>query len=630
MPLFSIDHLSIAFGAEKLLDGASFQIEPGERVCLIGRNGTGKTTLLRLLAGEIQPDGGEIWHQPGLRVATLAQELPADTTATAFEIVAGGLEGLGELLAEYHEAAVQLAQAPTPEGLRRMERLQHELEARDGWRWQQRVETVISRLQLPADTPLAELSGGWRRRVLLGRALIRDPDLLLLDEPTNHLDLDTIQWLEDELLEFRGGLLFVTHDRALLQRLATRLLELDRGMLTSWPGDYPAFLEKKAALLEVEARHNAKFDMNLAQEETWIRQGIKARRTRNEGRVRALLALREERRQRREQAGRASFELEQAETSGRLVIEAQNLSYAWQSEPLIRDFSVRIMRGDRIGLIGPNGSGKSTLLNLLLGRLIPHAGQVRLGTKLGVAYFDQLRERLDPELTVLDSVAEGRETVVINGQRRHVIGYLGDFLFTAQRARSPVKSLSGGERNRLLLARLFTQPANLLVMDEPTNDLDLETLELLEELLGEYTGTLLLVSHDRAFLDNVVTSCLVFEGGGRIREYVGGYSDWLRQRPAPEPVVAAKSKPAPAPKPSRPATPGRLGYNERRELEGLPARIEELERRQRELHALTADPAFYKRDPAAINRQLEELRALEAELESALRRWEDLERRGDR
>ncbi len=630
MPLLNIDHLSIAFGAEKLLDDASFQLDAGERVCLIGRNGAGKTTLLRLLAGEIQPDGGEIWRQPGLRVATLAQELPTDTTATVFEVVAGGLEGLGKLLAEYHEAAVQLAHDHTPEPMRRMEQLQHELEARDGWRWQQRVETVLTRLQLPADAPLAELSGGWRRRTLLGRALVRDPDVLLLDEPTNHLDLETIQWLEEELLEFRGGLLFITHDRALLRRLATRLLELDRGALTSWPGDYAAFVEKKAALLEVEARHNAKFDKKLAQEEAWIRQGIKARRTRNEGRVLALLALREERRQRRERVGKASFELEQAETSGKLVIEAKNVHYAWRDEPLIRDFSARIQRGDRIGLIGPNGCGKSTLLALLLGRLSPDSGQIRWGTKLEIAWFDQLREQLDPEQTVLDSVAGGRETLEINGQRRHVIGYLGDFLFTAQRARSPVKSLSGGERNRLLLARLFSQPANLLVMDEPTNDLDLETLELLEELLLEFTGTLLLVSHDRAFLDNVVTSCLVFEGGGRIREYVGGYTDWLRQRPAPEPVAVAakpKSEPKPVARSLKPAASGKLGYNERRELERLPARIEELEQRQRDLHALTADPAFYKQEPAAITRCMEELRALEVELTAAYERWEALEGR---
>lgn len=629
MPLLNLDRLSIAFGVEKLLDNISFQLDAGERVCLIGRNGAGKTTLLRLLAGEILPDSGELWRQPGLRIATLAQELPVDTTATVFEIVAGGLE-LGRLLADYHEAAGQLAHGiNAADALRRMERLQHELEARDGWRWQQRVETVISRLQLPADTPLAELSGGWRRRVLLGQALVRDPDVLLLDEPTNHLDLETIQWLETELLEFRGGLLFVTHDRALLQRLATRLLELDRGALTSWPGDYAAFVEKKAALLEIEARHNAKFDKNLAQEEAWIRQGIKARRTRNEGRVRALYALREERRQRREQQGKASFTLEPAELSGKLVIEAQNLDYAWQGEPLIRDFSTRILRGDRIGLIGPNGSGKTTLLNLLLGRLSPDRGQVRHGAKLEIAYFDQLREHLDPEQTVLDSVAGGRETIEINSQRRHIIGYLGDFLFTAQRARSPVKSLSGGERNRLLLARLFTQPANLLVMDEPTNDLDLETLELLEELLLEYTGTLLLVSHDRAFLDNVVTSCLVFEANGRIQEYVGGYSDWLRQRPAPEPTPAVKPKPAPtpSPKPSKPAMPGKLSYNERRELEQLPARIEELEQRQRELHALTADPAFYKQDAAVFTQQLEELKCLEAELEASYGRWEELEAR---
>ncbi|HCB13082.1 MAG TPA: ABC transporter ATP-binding protein, partial [Gammaproteobacteria bacterium] len=415
---------------------------------------------------------------------------------------------------------------------------------------------------------------------------------------------------------------------ALLQRLATRLLELDRGVLTSWPGDYTAFLEKKAALLEVEARHNAKFDKNLAQEEAWIRQGIKARRTRNEGRVRALLALREEHRQRREQTGKARFELEQAETSGKRVIEAKNIRYAWQDTPLIRDFSVQIMRGDRIGLIGPNGSGKTTLLNLLLGRLTPDAGQVRLGTKLEIAWFDQLRERLDPEQTVLDAVAEGRETVAINGRHRHVIGYLGDFLFTPQRVRSPVKSLSGGERNRLLLARLFSQPANLLVMDEPTNDLDLETLELLEELLLDYSGTLLLVSHDRAFLDNVVTSCLVFEGSGTVREYVGGYSDWLRQRPAPKPAPVAKPVQLPksvSPPALKPARPGKLSYNERRELEQLPARIEALEQRQQVLQMLTADPAFYKQESETVAQRLEELRALEAELEVAYERWAALE-----
>ena len=626
MPLLSIDRLSIAFGADKLLDSASFQLDPGERVCLIGRNGAGKTTLLRLLTGELHPDSGEVWRQPGLRIATLAQELPADTNVTVFEIVASGLEGLGDLLADYHEAARQLTQDAAPEALRRVEHLQHELEAREGWRWQQRVETVISRLQLPADTPLAELSGGWRRRTLLGRALVSDPDVLLLDEPTNHLDLETIQWLEEELLEFRGGLLFITHDRALLQRLATRLLELDRGILTSWPGDYAAFVEKKTALLEVETRHNAKFDKTLAQEEAWIRQGIKARRTRNEGRVRALLDLREERRQRREQTGKARLELEQAETSGKRVIEAKKISYAWQSESLIHDFSLSVLRGDRIGLIGPNGSGKTTLLNLLIGRLTPSSGQVRLGTKLDIAWFDQLRERLDPEQTVLDTVAGGRETVTINGRNQHVIGYLSNFLFTAQRARSPVKSLSGGERNRLLLARLFTQPANLLVMDEPTNDLDLETLELLEELLLDYSGTLLLVSHDRAFLDNVVTSCLAFEGNGQVREYVGGYSDWMRQRPAPEPaaVIKPKSPAAPA-KPARTATPGKLSYSDRRELEQLPARIETLEQRQQELQALIAQPAFYKQEAAAITQQLEALRIVETELDAAYQRWVVLE-----
>ncbi len=625
MSLLRADAISIAFGAEKLLDNASFQIDPGERICLIGRNGTGKSTLLKLLTGEILPDNGTIWRQPALRIATLAQELPDNAETTVFELIAAGLEELGALLAEYHEATIQLADTSTTERLQRVERLQHQLEAVDGWRWQQRIETVITRLALPADTPLKDLSGGWRRRVLLGQALVCKPDVLLLDEPTNHLDLATIQWLENELLGFRGGLLFVTHDRALLQRLATRLLELDRGLLTSWPGNYASFLEKKAALLDTETRHNDLFDKKLAQEEAWIRQGIKARRTRNEGRVRALQALREERRQRRQQLGKARFALEQAQASGKIVIEAENISYAWDNKPLIRDFSIRILRGDRIGLIGENGSGKTTLLNLLLGHLSPDHGQLRHGTRLKIAYFDQLRAQLDPEQTVLDNVAGGRESITINGQQRHIISYLGDFLFTAQRARSPVKSLSGGERNRLLLARLFSQAANLLVLDEPTNDLDIETLELLEERLLEFTGTLLLVSHDRTFLDNVVTSCLVFEEN-TLREYIGGYSDWLRQRPPPAP---AKIKPRTAePKPrAAPSSSGKLSYKEQRELEQLPAKIEALETHLQQAHDATANPGFYRQEPAIIARHMENIKTLEADLEAAYTRWGSLEGR---
>lgn len=623
MSLLSLNNVSIAFGLHNLLDQAGLQIEPGERVCLIGRNGAGKSTLLRIIAGEIEPDAGEVWRQPGLRIARLAQDLPFDESAQVFDVVAGGLEETGRLLADYHRIALQLAHESSPELLKQMERLQHELEARDGWRLSQRVETVLTRLQLPAEATLAELSGGWRRRVALGQALVGDPELLLLDEPTNHLDIEAIQWLEEQLLEFRGGLLFITHDRALLQRLATRILELDRGQLTSWPGDYARFLEKKAAALEAEVRQQEKFDKKLAQEETWIRQGIKARRTRNEGRVRALKSLREERRQRQEQWGRASFSLEQAETSGQLVIEAERVNYAWQEEPLIRDFSIRILRGDRIGLIGPNGSGKTTMLRILLGQLEPQSGRVRLGTRLHIAYFDQLRAQLDLEKTVIDNVAEGRENILVNGQSRHIISYLADFLFTPQRARTPVKSLSGGERNRLLLARLFSQPANLLVMDEPTNDLDIETLELLEELLMDYSGTLLLVSHDRAFLDNVVTGCLVFEGQGRVREYVGGYSDWLSQRQAAEPVI--KPQTAPKARPKTPRASAKLSYKDLQELEQLPARIERLEAEQAELQAFTANPDLYRGDSSEAVRTMERLRNLEEELEAAYARWEELE-----
>jgi ATP-binding cassette subfamily F protein uup len=625
MPLLSFDDISISFGLETVLDHAGFEIEAGERVCLIGRNGAGKSTLLKLVSGEVAADEGRIWRQPGLQVAQLDQELLAPDDATVFDVVTGGLPELGALLADYHH--VSHAVGDDVSLLSRLEQLQHEIETRDGWRLHERVDGILARLELPPDARLAELSGGWRRRVGLARALVGEPDLLLLDEPTNHLDIEVIQWLEDALLDFRGGVLFVTHDRALLTRLATRILELDRGQLTSWPGDYPRFLERKAAALVEEARHQAVFDKKLAQEEAWIRQGIKARRTRNEGRVRALEALRAERRQRREVVGRARIAVEDAQASGKLVIEAEKLSFAWDGEPVVRDLSLRILRGDRIALIGPNGAGKTTLLRLLLGDLAPDAGTVRHGTKLEIAYFDQLREQLDGDRTVAENVAEG-DHFEIGGQRRHVIGYLQDFLFSPERARTPVRTLSGGERNRLLLARLFSRPANLLVLDEPTNDLDIETLELLEERLMEFAGTILLVSHDRAFVDNVVTSTLAFEGDGRVFEYVGGYGDWLRQRrPAEETTKAPRPSPTPqsaAPLPK----PAKRSYKEVRELEQLPARIEALEREQAELGNEVSQPGFHRREPADQRRVHERLAAVASELTVAYARWEQLEAQG--
>jgi ATP-binding cassette subfamily F protein uup len=619
MPLINSENLTIAFGAEKLLIRASIKLDVGDRVCLIGRNGVGKTTLLGLLAGNIQPDSGDICWKPGVRISTLSQELPEDINSTVFEVLKGGLELIGPPPTACKRAVedIMWCSGATPLNC---------------WQWEQKIAAMISRMHLPSDTTLAELSGGWRRRVLLGRALVSAPDVLLLDEPTNHLDFDTIEWLENELLAFRGGLLFITHDRAFLQRLATSLLELEHGVLTPWRCDYATFLERKATLLKIDAHHNAKFDKNLANEEAWIRQGIKARRTRNEGRVRVLINLRKEYRQRNcEQLFKINSLPEQAILSGKLVIEVKNLSYGWKKNPLIREFSTKIMRGDRIGLVGANGSGKTTLLKLLLGYLPPDRGEVRHGTKLRIAYLDQLREHLNPEKTVIESVAGGLENVKINGSYRHIVGYLGDFMFDCQQVHSKVKYLSGGERNRLALACLFAQSANLLVMDEPTNDLDLETLQLLEGLLAGYTGTVLLVSHDRTFLDNVVTRCLVFEGvEGSIREYIGGYSNYVCKCVVPASAIKPRDLTIGQKNLKQAMTPLRLSYNEQRELELLPVEIEAMERRQQELYAITSDPAFYKNDTAIINHQLEELSILNLGIESRYGRWEELETMNNR
>ena len=624
MPLITLQEVSLAYGHVPLLDHVNLAVEPGERVCLVGRNGAGKTTLLRVVSGEVLPDEGAVRVEAC--VGYLAQDVPLDESRTAFQVVADGLGDLGSLIAEYHAAARALEVSPDDEALARLGRLQHALEARDGWRLEQRVEALLTRFELPPDQPLAELSGGTRRRVLLARALVNEPEVLLLDEPTNHLDVESITWLEETLLEWRGALLFITHDRAFLERLATRIVELDRGRLTSWPGDYRNYLQKREERLVVEEQQNALFDKRLAQEEAWIRQGIKARRTRNEGRVRALLQLRRERAERREQQGKVRIEVEHAGQSGKRVVETEHASVARGGRTLIKDLSVNIQRGDRIGIIGPNGVGKTTLLKLLLGELTPDSGTVRHGTKLAVAYFDQQREQLDPEKSVLDNLNLGKDTITVNGHDRHVMSYLQDFLFAPERVLSPARSLSGGERNRLLLARLFARPANVLVLDEPTNDLDVETLELLEELLADYKGTVLLVSHDRAFLDHVVTSTLAFEGEGVVREYVGGYSDWVRQRPV---KTAVPKRSEPKPQPTVPTAeqrqkPRKLSYKDQRELEQLPSRIEALEAELVELHQRLSDPAFYQQ-PHGIADASARLQQVEAELAEAYARWETLE-----
>jgi ATP-binding cassette subfamily F protein uup len=633
MPLISLDRISVAFGYLPLLDEVSLQIEPRERVCVIGRNGTGKSTLLRVLAGDLAPDRGSIWLQSGLRRARLEQDVPLSSDLSVFDAVAEGLGEIRTLVADYHHAAVGVAANPSPDLLDLLGRLQHELEERDGWRLEQRVELVLSKLDLDADAVVSTLSGGWRRRVLLARALVAEPGVLFLDEPTNHLDIDAITWLEEFLAEYTGAVVFVTHDRAFLQRLATRIVEIDRGTVTSWPGDYATYLRKKEEVLANEMLQQEKFDKRLAEEEAWLRRGVKARRTRDEGRVRALMAMREERAARRAQVGTVRLQAERAEGSGQLVFEARDVSKAYGANTVVRDVSTRIMRGDRIGIIGPNGAGKTTLLRLLIGEIAPDSGEVRRGANVQLAYYDQQREQLDPERSVFETIGDGNDRVTVNGRTRHVNAYLADFLFPVERASSPVRSLSGGERNRLLLARLFTRPANVLVLDEPTNDLDIETLELLEAELVEWPGTLLLVTHDRTFLDNVVTSTLVLEGDGRVADYVGGYEDWLRQRPSsraaiPEPRVASPESRAPSREPRVGSPePKKLTYKEQRELDALPGRIESLEAEQRSLNQRIADPAFYLESAEAIRAAMARAESLEAELSVVLVRWDELESR---
>ena len=630
MPLITLNRVSIAYGHLPLLEDVFLQVEAGERVSIIGRNGTGKSTLLRIINGEQEPDSGSLVKQPGLRTARLDQDVVLSSNRSIFELVAEGLSELGDLVADYHHATVEVAVHGTAASLDRLGRLQHELEEQDGWRLEQRVELVLARLGLPADSILDALSGGWRRRVLLARALVAQPDVLLLDEPTNHLDIEAITWIESFLADYPGAIVFVTHDRAFLQSLATRIVELDRGRLTSWPGDYATFLRRKEEWLANEAVNQAKFDTRLAEEEAWLRQGVKARRTRNEGRVRTLMAMREERAARRARIGTARLQLDAADPSGKVVFEAKGVCKSFDGKPVVQDFSARILRGDRIGLIGPNGAGKTTLLRLLLGELAPDAGEVRSGTNLKIAYYDQQRARLDPESTVFDTIGEGSETVLVNGRPRHVHGYLRDFLFRPEQARSPVKALSGGERNRLMLARLLTQPANVLVLDEPTNDLDIETLELVEALLVEFQGTLLLVSHDRVFLDNAVTSTLVFEGEGRIQEYVGGYADWLMRRtlPAAAPVAPPQSVTAESTEKAD-ATPGRrkLSYIEHRTFDSLPARIEALETELQQFNETIAGAGFYRESPDAIHRALARVEELQSEIDRTYALWDELDSR---
>ncbi len=631
MPHITLDNASLAFGHHALLAQAAFQLDPGERVGLIGRNGAGKSSLLKAIAGTIKLDDGTVWRAPNVRVVYVPQEPELDNTHTVFEAVAEGLGSLQQTIIDYHQTTHDMAMpgADIEALMDHMQALQHEMDAQNGWAAQSRVETVLSRLKLDADVLVSTLSGGWRKRVALGRALVAEPEVLLLDEPTNHLDLEAIEWLEDLLLGFGGSVLFITHDRRFLDKLATRITELDRGKLTDFVGNFTQYQIKKEELLAVEETHAAKFDKFLAQEEVWIRQGIKARRTRNEGRVRRLEALRLDRAARRERQGNVKLNLDAGERSGKLVAELNQVNKSYGDKTLIKNFSTRILRGDKIGLLGPNGIGKSTLLKLILGEIEADSGTIERGTKINVAYFDQMREQLNEEASLADTISPGSDFVEIGNERKHVISYLEDFLFPPQRSRSPVKSLSGGERNRLLLARLFARPANVLVLDEPTNDLDIDTLELLESLLQDYSGTLFLVSHDRAFLENTVTQVIAFEGNGILTEFGGGYDDWQRyttQRLI-EKTNTAKTTVAPVAvaTTSKPNTAQKLSFKEQKELDALPAEIEQLEAEQAKINDSLADPNFYRDHAADVKPLQVRLAQIEAEIESKMERWEALD-----
>ena len=630
MSLVRFEEVSLSFGDQKILVEADLQLEPGERVCLIGRNGAGKSSTFKLVTGALEPDHGEVWRKPDLVISELAQSLPEAMSMTVREVVRSGLSGIEALLQRHHERSQQELDK---EALRELEELHQRIDAHGGWNLDQRVETTMTELDLPAGKRMDELSGGWRRRVALARALVQKPDLLLLDEPTNHLDIATIKWLENVVRGYPGSVMFITHDRAFLDTLANRIVEIDRTRLTSWPGSFENYKRRKEKALDDESAENARFDKKLEQEEAWIRQGLKARRKRNEGRARALYKMREERAQRIKPDAKARIHIEEAELSGRKVIRARNVTYRYDADtPLIEGFSTTVMRGDRVGILGNNGVGKTTLLRLLLGETKPVSGTVKMGTNLEIGYFDQLRETLDMEKSVADNVGDGKTYIKLHGKDRHVVGYLKGFLFDAERSLTPVKALSGGERNRVILAKLFTRPANLLVLDEPTNDLDMETLDVLEDRLSDFSGTLIVVSHDRRFLDNVVTSTIVFEHGGRVLEYVGGYSDWLRkgrdlaevENPFEKKARHARRKAELASK-----TPQKLGYKDQRELDQLPEAIERLENAVADLEAQVSAPDFYRGDQESVQATLARFTELDQSLDRKIERWTELQERHD-